>query len=76
MLDRTAENVWRQRVQKQHDSLSANCRRLCCAKRRCEEVVEFKRYLLGLCEDLSDLLSQEGRDCGIVVEGAQVQVPT
>jgi hypothetical protein len=38
--------------------------------------VEFKRYLLGLCEDLSDLLSQEGRDCGIVVEGAQVQVPT
>jgi two-component sensor histidine kinase len=38
--------------------------------------VEFKRYLLGLCEDLSDLLSQEGPDCGIVVEGAQVQAPT
>jgi two-component sensor histidine kinase len=40
------------------------------------ESVELKQYLLGLCGDLSDLLSHEGPGHAIVVEGARIEIPT
>ena len=38
--------------------------------------VEFKEYLQHLCEDLSSLLVQDTHGHAIVVEGAQVEIPT
>jgi len=36
--------------------------------------VEFKQYLIGLCEDLSGLLFQNRTDYAIVVEGTKVEI--
>jgi len=41
-----------------------------------QEKVEFKQYIQRLCEDLSGLLFQEGAKHAIVVEGANVEIPT
>jgi two-component sensor histidine kinase len=41
-----------------------------------QESVQFKPYLKRLCEDLSSLLFQEPAGCAIVVEGANVEIPT
>ena len=41
-----------------------------------QERVEFKQYIQHLCEDLSGLLFQEGAKRAIVVEGADVEIPT
>jgi two-component sensor histidine kinase len=41
-----------------------------------QERVEFKRYLQHLCADLSDLLLWERARYTIVVEGAQIEIPT
>ena len=41
-----------------------------------QERVEFKQYIRHLCEDLSGLLFQEGAKHAIVVEGANVEIPT
>ena len=38
--------------------------------------MQFKQYLQRLCEDLSGLLFQEPTSCAIVVEGANVEIPT
>jgi two-component sensor histidine kinase len=38
--------------------------------------VEFKQYIQHLCEDLSGLLFQEGAKRAIVLEGANVEIPT
>jgi two-component sensor histidine kinase len=38
--------------------------------------VEFKGYLTHLCEDLSGLLFKDGSGYAIVVEGANVEIPT
>jgi two-component sensor histidine kinase len=40
------------------------------------ETVEFKQFLLHLCEDLSGLLFQERNNHSLVVEGAKVDIPT
>ena len=41
-----------------------------------QDHVEFKEYLQNLCEDLSSLLFQEGSGYAIVVEAANVEIPT
>ena len=41
-----------------------------------QETVEFKQYIQHLCEDLSGLLFQEGAKHAVVVEGANVEIPT
>ena len=41
-----------------------------------QDHVEFKDYLKHLCEDLSGLLVQDGSGYAIVVEGANVEIPT
>jgi two-component sensor histidine kinase len=41
-----------------------------------QEGVEFKEYLSGLCEDLSDLLFQGETASAIVVEGTKIRIPT
>ena len=41
-----------------------------------QDRVEFREYLRNLCEDLSTLLFQEGSGYAIVVEGANVEIPT
>lgn len=41
-----------------------------------EDQVEFKKYLQDLCQDLSGLLFQDGSGYAIVVEGAQIEIPT
>jgi two-component sensor histidine kinase len=41
-----------------------------------QDHVEFKEYLQHLCEDLSSLLVQESSGYAILVEGAQVEIPT
>jgi two-component sensor histidine kinase len=41
-----------------------------------QDHVEFKEYLQNLCEDLSSLLIQDGSGYAIVVEGANVEIPT
>jgi hypothetical protein len=41
-----------------------------------DESVELKQYLHHLCEDLSGLLFQEGTGYAIVVEGAELEIPT
>jgi len=41
-----------------------------------QDQVEFKDYLQHLCEDLSGLLLQDGSGYAIVVEGANVEIPT
>jgi two-component sensor histidine kinase len=41
-----------------------------------QDRVEFRTYLQNLCEDLSTLLFQEGSGYAIVVEGANVEIPT
>jgi two-component system, sensor histidine kinase PdtaS len=41
-----------------------------------QENVEFKEYLQQLCDDLAGLLFQERTDHAIVVESANVQIPT
>jgi two-component sensor histidine kinase len=41
-----------------------------------QDRVEFRQYLQNLCEDLSTLLFQEGSCYAIVVEGANVEIPT
>ena len=41
-----------------------------------QDHVEFKEYLQHLCEDLSGLLVQDGSGYAIVVEGANVEIPT
>jgi two-component sensor histidine kinase len=41
-----------------------------------QESVQFKKYLCGLCEDLSDLLFQGEAASPIVVEGAEIDIPT
>ncbi len=41
-----------------------------------QETVEFKQYIQHLCEDVSGLLFQEGAKHAIVVEGANVEIPT
>jgi two-component sensor histidine kinase len=41
-----------------------------------QENVEFKQYLQNLCEDLSGLLFQGESDYTIVVEGANIDIPT
>jgi len=41
-----------------------------------QDNVEFKQYLQHLCEDLSDLLFQQGSGHAIVVEGADCEIPT
>jgi two-component sensor histidine kinase len=41
-----------------------------------QEKVEFKQYLQHLCEDLADLLCQDGTSCPIVVGGADCEIPT
>jgi two-component system, sensor histidine kinase PdtaS len=38
--------------------------------------VEFKQYLIGLCDDLSGLLFQNQTDYAIVVEGTKVEIPS
>ncbi len=38
--------------------------------------VEFKEFLTGLCDDLSDLLFQNRTDHAIVVEGTKVEIPS
>jgi two-component sensor histidine kinase len=38
--------------------------------------VEFKQYLIGLCDDLSGLLFQNRTDHAIVVEGTKVEIPS
>ena len=38
--------------------------------------MEFKRYLVDLCEDLSRLLCEESGDCALLVEGTSAEVPT
>jgi two-component sensor histidine kinase len=40
------------------------------------ESVEFKQYLRHLCDDLSELLFPGGTDCTIVVEAAEIDIPT
>jgi two-component system, sensor histidine kinase PdtaS len=41
-----------------------------------QEKVELKQYLQHLCDDLAGLLFQERSDCAIVVESANVEIPT
>jgi two-component sensor histidine kinase len=41
-----------------------------------QERVEFKQYIQHLCKDLSGLLFQEGAKHAIVLEGANVEIPT
>lgn len=41
-----------------------------------EDKVQFKPYLEHLCEDLSDLLLQDGSGYAIVVESENVEIPT
>ena len=41
-----------------------------------QDQVAFKEYLQRLCEDLSGLLIQDSSGYAIVVEGAQVEIPT
>jgi two-component system, sensor histidine kinase PdtaS len=41
-----------------------------------QDRVEFKEYLQNLCEDLSGLLFQEGSGYAIVVDAANVEIPT
>jgi two-component system, sensor histidine kinase PdtaS len=41
-----------------------------------QEKVEFKPYIEHLCEDLSDLLLQNGAKHAIMMEGANVEIPT
>jgi two-component sensor histidine kinase len=41
-----------------------------------EDKVQFKPYLQSLCEDLSDLLLQDGAGYAIVVDGDNVEIPT
>jgi two-component sensor histidine kinase len=41
-----------------------------------QECVEFREYLSGLCEDLSDLLFQDETASPIVVEGVKIDIPT
>jgi two-component system, sensor histidine kinase PdtaS len=41
-----------------------------------QDNVEFKQYLQHLCDDLSDLLIQEGSGYAIVVEGTNCEIPT
>jgi two-component system, sensor histidine kinase PdtaS len=41
-----------------------------------QEGVDFKEYLSGLCEDLSDLLFQGNAASPIVVEGVNINIPT
>jgi two-component sensor histidine kinase len=41
-----------------------------------QDTVEFRDYLQHLCEDLSGLLFQEGSGHAIVVEAANVEIPT
>jgi two-component sensor histidine kinase len=41
-----------------------------------QDHVEFKEYLQHLCEDLSSLLVQESSGYAVLVEGAQVEIPT
>src|SRR5580658_10556993 len=41
-----------------------------------QEGVEFRQYLSGLCEDLSDLLFQGKTASPIVVEGVKIDIPT
>jgi two-component system, sensor histidine kinase PdtaS len=41
-----------------------------------QEKVEFRQYIQHLCEDLSGLLFQEGAKHAIVLEGANVEIPT
>jgi two-component system, sensor histidine kinase PdtaS len=38
--------------------------------------VEFKQFLVGLCDDLSDLLFQNRTTRAIVVEGTKVEIPS
>jgi two-component sensor histidine kinase len=38
--------------------------------------VEFKEFLISLCDDLSDLLFQNRTDHAIVVEGTKVEIPS
>jgi two-component sensor histidine kinase len=38
--------------------------------------VEFKEFLIGLCDNLSDLLFQNRTDHAIVVEGTKVEMPS
>jgi two-component system, sensor histidine kinase PdtaS len=38
--------------------------------------VEFTEFLVGLCDDLSDLLSQNKTDHAIVVQGTRVEIPS
>jgi two-component sensor histidine kinase len=38
--------------------------------------VEFKEFLISLCDDLSDLLFQNRTDHSIMVEGTEVEVPS
>ena len=40
------------------------------------ENVEFIEFLIGLCDDLSDLLFQNQTDHAIVVQGAKVEIPS
>jgi two-component sensor histidine kinase len=41
-----------------------------------QDHVEFRAYLQNLCEDLAGLLFPEGSGYAIVVEGANVEIPT
>jgi two-component sensor histidine kinase len=38
--------------------------------------VEFKQYLQQLCEDLSGLLLEGETDCTIIIEAAEIDIPT
>ena len=38
--------------------------------------MEFKEFLIGLCDDLSGLLFQNQTDHAIVVEGTKVEIPS
>src|SRR4029077_285632 len=38
--------------------------------------VEFIEFLVGLCDDLSDLLFQNKTDHAIVVQGTKVEIPS
>jgi two-component sensor histidine kinase len=40
------------------------------------ENVEFKEYLIDLCDDLSDLLTHNRTDAAITVEGTKVEIPS
>ncbi len=40
-----------------------------------EDRVEFKRYLIHLCDDLARLLCEESGDCAILVEGTDAEIP-